>query len=83
VREPRARALLVRAIAGRGAFGASKDALFEFPDLRQAGRTLRRLFEWRNAADYAWLDSLDAASGDPVKEAERFVAAVAAWISAR
>jgi len=49
----------------------------------EAGRTLRRLFEWRNAVDYAWLDSLDAASGDPLKEAERFVAAVETWISAR
>jgi predicted nucleotidyltransferase len=52
VRDPRARALLVRAIAGRGAFRRFKDTLFEFPDLRQAwfafhdARMRRRAISW-------------------------------------
>jgi len=36
VRDPRARELLDRAIAGRGAFRRFKDTLFEFPELREA-----------------------------------------------
>ena len=36
VRDPRARDLLERAIAGRGAFRRFKDTLFEFPELREA-----------------------------------------------
>jgi Uncharacterised protein family (UPF0158) len=35
VRDPRARDLLERAIAGRGAFRRFKDTLLNFPDLRQ------------------------------------------------
>lgn len=52
VRDPRTRDLLERAIAGRGAFRRFKDALFEFPDLRQAwfafhdARMDRRAIEW-------------------------------------
>src|SRR3989442_8348501 len=52
VRQPRAREMLSRAIAGRGAFRRFKDTLFEFPDLREAwfrfhdARTERRAIEW-------------------------------------
>lgn len=52
VRDPRARELLERAIAGRGAFRRFKDALFEFPELREAwfafhdARMERRALEW-------------------------------------
>ncbi len=35
VRQPKARDLLERAIAGRGAFRRFKDTLLDFPDLRQ------------------------------------------------
>src|SRR6266508_863079 len=52
VRDPRARELLERAIAGRGAFRRFKDTLAEFPDLRAAwfkfhdARLARRAIEW-------------------------------------
>src|SRR5439155_13244316 len=52
VRHTRAREMLSRAIAGRGAFRRFKDTLFEFPDLREAWfrfhdtRTERRAIEW-------------------------------------
>lgn len=52
VRDPRARDLLVRAIAGRGAFRRFKDTLLEFPELREAwfrfrdARVRRRAVEW-------------------------------------
>jgi predicted nucleotidyltransferase len=52
VRDPRARDLLERAIAGRGAFRRFKDTLFEFPELREAwfafhdARMERRALEW-------------------------------------
>lgn len=52
VRDPRARDLLERAIAGRGAFRRFKDTLFDFPELRQAwfefhdARMLRRAVRW-------------------------------------
>jgi predicted nucleotidyltransferase len=52
VRDPRARDLLGRAIAGRGAFRRFKDTLFDFPDLREAWfafhdrRMQRRAVEW-------------------------------------
>jgi hypothetical protein len=52
VRDPRARDLLERAIAGRGAFRRFKDTLLDFPDLRQAwfafhdARMERRAIEW-------------------------------------
>jgi uncharacterized protein UPF0158 len=52
VREPRTRDLLERAISGRGAFRRFKDALLDYPDLRQAwfafhdARGERRAVEW-------------------------------------
>jgi hypothetical protein len=52
VRDPRARDLLERAIAGRGAFRRSKDTLIEYPELRRAwfgfhdARGERRAIEW-------------------------------------
>jgi hypothetical protein len=52
VRDPRARDLLERAVAGRGAFRRFKDTLMEFPELRQAwfafhdARMERRAIEW-------------------------------------
>jgi predicted nucleotidyltransferase len=52
VRDSRARDLLQRAIAGRGAFRRFKDTLFEFPELREAwfkfrdARMERRAIEW-------------------------------------
>jgi predicted nucleotidyltransferase len=52
VRDPRARDLLERAIAGRGAFRRFKDTLFDFPKLREAWfrfrdvRAERRAIEW-------------------------------------
>lgn len=52
VRDPRARDLLERAIAGRGAFRRFKDTLFDFPELREAwfkfhdARTERRALQW-------------------------------------
>ncbi len=45
-----------------------------------AGRTLRRLFELRNAADYFWLDADDSTSGDPITDAEKLIDAVSAWV---
>jgi predicted nucleotidyltransferase len=52
VRDTRARNLLERAIAGRGAFRRFKDTLLEFPELRQTwfafhdARMERRAIEW-------------------------------------
>jgi hypothetical protein len=52
VRDPRARDLLERAIAGRGAFRRFKDALLDYPELRRAwfafhdARGERRAIEW-------------------------------------
>ena len=52
VGEPRARDLLERAIAGRGAFRRFKDTLLEFPELRESwfrfhdARMRRRAIEW-------------------------------------
>jgi predicted nucleotidyltransferase len=52
VRDPRARDLLERAIAGRGAFRRFKDTLLDFPDLRQVwfafhdARMERRAIGW-------------------------------------
>jgi uncharacterized protein (UPF0332 family) len=47
------------------------------------GRTLRELFEGRNAADYDWLDEREGSIDDLAAEAERFVDAVEAWIEER
>jgi hypothetical protein len=52
VRNPQARDLLERAIAGRGAFRRFKDTLFEFPELRESwfrfhdARLERRAIRW-------------------------------------
>lgn len=52
VRDPKARELLQRAIAGRGAFRRFKDTLAEFPEIRAAwfkfhdARVERRAIEW-------------------------------------
>lgn len=52
VPDPRARDLLWRAIAGRGAFRRFKDTLYEFPELRAAwfalkdARMARRALDW-------------------------------------
>ena len=52
VPDPRARDLLLRAIAGRGAFRRFKDTLLEFPDIREAwfhfhdARMERRAIAW-------------------------------------
>jgi hypothetical protein len=52
IRDPQARDRLDRAIQGRGAFRRFKDALFDFPDLREAWfrfhdvRVERRAIEW-------------------------------------
>ncbi len=52
VRNPQARSLLERAIAGRGAFRRFKDTLLDFPDLREAwfrfhdARVERRAIWW-------------------------------------
>jgi predicted nucleotidyltransferase len=52
VRDPRARDLLLRAIAGRGAFRRFKDTLLDFPELREAwfrfhdARMRRRAIQW-------------------------------------
>lgn len=52
MRDPRARDLLERAIAGRGAFRRFKDTLFDFPELRKSwfafhdARMIRRALQW-------------------------------------
>lgn len=74
VRDPRARDLLERAIAGRGAFRRFKDVLSEFPDLRAAwfkfhdARLQRRAIEWLRDEDLiteAEADRAIAARPDP------------------
>lgn len=74
VRDPRARDLLERAIAGRGAFRRFKDAVAEFPDLRAAwfkfhdARTERRAIEWlrdEGLVDDEAADRAIAARPDP------------------
>jgi uncharacterized protein (UPF0332 family) len=47
------------------------------------GRTLRQLFEGRNAADCDWLDTPEDMASDAASEAERFVEAVEAWVAER
>lgn len=71
VRDPRARELLQRALAGRGAFRRFKDTLFEFPKLRAAwfafhdARMQRAAIHW--LADEGLIDdtSADARFPDP------------------
>lgn len=65
VRDAKARDLLERAIAGRGAFRRFKDTLFDFPELREAWfrfhdvRMERRALQW--LADAGLLDQTAAA----------------------
>lgn len=74
VREPRARDLLERAIAGRGAFRRFKDTLHEFPELREAwfafhdARMERRAIRWLEAEGLVSSEEADrqvAAREDP------------------
>ncbi len=70
VRDPRARDLLERAIAGRGAFRRFKDTLFEFPELREAwfafhdARMGRRALEWLAVEGLVDEAAADRAIGD-------------------
>lgn len=54
-----------------------KDGRFD-PDI---ARTLRQLFELRNAADYAWLDADPDDDVNAVALAQSFVEAAAAWLA--
>jgi hypothetical protein len=74
IRDARARDLLVRAIAGRGAFRRFKDTLFDFPELRQAwfrfhdARIERRALQWLAAegvVDPAAAERAVIERGDP------------------
>jgi Uncharacterised protein family (UPF0158) len=78
VRELRTRDLLERAISGRGAFRRFKDALLDYPDLRQAwfafhdARGERRAFEWlieRGLVDAAEAQQALARRAEPAVEA--------------
>jgi hypothetical protein len=66
VRDPRARDLLERAIAGRGAFRRFKDTLLDFPDVRDSwfrfhdARVERRAIRW--LLDERLIDDASAAS---------------------
>jgi predicted nucleotidyltransferase len=70
VNDPRARDLLERAIAGRGAFRRFKDTLFEFPELREAwfsfhdARMERRALRWLAVQDLVNQDVLERAIND-------------------
>lgn len=72
VRDPRARNLLERAIAGRGAFRRFKDSLMELPELRQAwfafhdARMERRAIEW--LADHGLVEPGAAARAVQARE---------------
>ncbi|HXJ64947.1 MAG TPA: UPF0158 family protein, partial [Actinomycetota bacterium] len=73
VRDARARDLLDRAIAGRGAFRRFKDTLFEFPELRARWfefhdlRMRVRAIEW-----LAWNEYVERAAADrAIEELER------------
>lgn len=70
VRDPRARELLERAIAGRGAFRRFKDTLFEFEDLRRAWFAFHDVRMERRAI--GWLRDEGVIDDD---EAERALAA--------
>jgi hypothetical protein len=78
VREPRTRDLLERAISGRGAFRRFKDALLDYPDLRQAwfalhdARGERRAIEWlmeRELVDPAAAEAAIAGRAEPAVDA--------------
>jgi hypothetical protein len=66
VRDPRARDLLERAVAGRGAFRRFKDTLLDFPDLRDSwfrfhdAQLERRAIRW--LLDEGLIDEASAAS---------------------
>src|SRR3954447_5283136 len=75
VRDPRARELLLRSLAGRGAFRRFKDTLLEFPVLRQSwfafhdARMKRRAVEWLDARGLVEPDGARRALADlPVVE---------------
>lgn len=77
VADPRARDLLARAIAGRGAFRRFKDTLYEFDDLRQAwfafrdARAERRALAWlrdQGLVDEHAVDAAIEARPDPESE---------------
>src|SRR5712691_11467042 len=67
VRDPHARDLLERAIAGRGAFRRFKDTLFEFPELREQwfsfhdARMERRALRWLANEGFVDDDALERA----------------------
>jgi predicted nucleotidyltransferase len=71
VRDTRARDLLERAIAGRGAFRRFKDTLFDFPELREAwfkfsnARMERRALEW--LVDHEIVDEATADAAAPAE----------------
>lgn len=70
VYDPRARDLLERAIAGRGAFRRFKDSLLDFPELRQAWfrfhdlRKERRALEWLAENDVVAREEAERAIGE-------------------
>lgn len=70
VRDPRARDLLLRAIAGRGAFRRFKDTLLDFPELREAwfgfhdARMKRRAIAWLRDRELIPADVADGALAD-------------------
>lgn len=77
VTDPRARDLLERAVAGRGAFRRFKDTLFEFPELRKSWfefhdtRMERRAIRWlsdEEIIDRAQAERAIEAHPDPVPE---------------
>ncbi|MGH2765903.1 MAG: HEPN domain-containing protein [Actinomycetota bacterium] len=47
----------------------------------ETGRILRSLFERRNLADYVPIEVPPAEAASAIQDAERFVAAVAAWLA--
>jgi predicted nucleotidyltransferase len=87
VQHPRASDLLVRAIAGRGAFRRFKDTLLEFPELRDQwfrfrdARSRRRALRWLAGAGLITREAAEVASArypDPAPTTENVPAAVAA-----
>jgi hypothetical protein len=78
VREPRTRDLLERAIGGRGPFRRFKDALLDYPELRQAwfafhdARWERRAVEWlaeRGLVDSAAAEEAISRRAEPAVDA--------------
>lgn len=95
VADPRARDLLLRALAGRGAFRRFKDTLLEFPELRKTwfafhdARMQRRAIEWLEArglitpeqAQLALAELPVPELGEPPIDAHRIAQRVAADLS--